>query len=202
MGFLWAIFTILLIIFVLWLCTEPIGILLLVIVLFVAFVRALSNTMKEEERESKRLDVQQKFIVDNNIVISSEIVYKRIRVIIDEPNKIFYISEYGDSFYAIPFSEIIGCEILTDSEVTGRVGRAIVGGMIAGDVGAVVGAATAKKQISSYTIRIYRKNIQRPTYEIPLIRVKIATEAEQYKNAVNFADKINASIKAIISMNP
>ena len=73
--------------------------------------------------------------------------------------------------------------------------------MIAGDAGAIVGAATAKKQISTYGIRIYRKNIQSPTYEISLINMKIATEAERYKSAVNFATKVCASIRAIISMD-
>ena len=47
---------------------------------------------------------------------------------------------------------------MTDSKVTGGIGRAVVGGVLAGDVGAFVGAMTAPEKIVSYKIVIYKNN--------------------------------------------
>lgn len=133
----------------------------------------------------------------NNISWTNSTAY---RYIVDDKNSFVYILNKDRIGEAIPFREIIGCEIMTDSEVTGGIGRAIVGGVLAGEAGAVVGAVTAKKHIMSYKIVIYRSNIQTPTTEIILIKEKKSTKDADYTNAVSFANKVNASIKAIISM--
>lgn len=134
---------------------------------------------------------------ENNISWANSTAY---RYIVDDKNRFVHILNKDRTGEAIPFREIIGCEIMTDSEVTGGIGRAIVGGVLAGEAGAVVGAVTAKKHIMSYKIVIYRSNIQTPTNEIVLIKEKKSTKDADYTNAVSFANKVNASIKAIISM--
>lgn len=133
----------------------------------------------------------------NNISWANSTAY---RYIVDDKNSLVHILNKDSTVESIPFREIIGCEIMTDSEVTGGIGRAIVGGVLAGEAGAVVGAVTAKKHIMSYKIVIYRSNIQTPTNEIVLIKEKKSTKDADYTNAVSFASKVNASIKAIISM--
>lgn len=163
-------------------------------------------------KELKEED-SQNYITDNGVHIGVEYCYESsfyknnidwykgiaYRYIVDDKNKFVHILDKEGIGQAIPFREIIGCEIMTDSQVTGGVGRAIVGGVLAGEAGAVVGAVTAKNHIMSYKIVIYRSNIQSPTNEIVLIKEKKSIKDADYTNAVAFANKVNASIRAIVS---
>lgn len=165
-------------------------------------------------KKAQKEEETQNYISDNGIHVGVEYCFESsyyknniswdlgiaFRYIVDDKNKFVHILDKDGIGQAIPFCEIIGCEIVTDSQVTGGIGRAIVGGVLAGEAGAVVGAVTAKKHIMSYKIVFYRSNIQMPTNEIVLINEKTSTKSEDYASAVAFANKVNASVKAIISM--
>lgn len=131
----------------------------------------------------------------NNISFSKGIA---VKYIVDSSNRNIYICGKDGIRVEIPFSEIIGCEVLSDSKVVGGIKRAIVGGMLAGDTGALIGTMTAQPHIMSYKIVIYRSNIQEPTTEIALINEKTSTKNSDYVEAVDFAQKVLASIKAIV----
>lgn len=121
-----------------------------------------------------------------------------IRFVVDEKHSRIVVCK-GKSTIQIPFSEVIGCDTLIDSKPTGTIGRAIVGGMIAGDAGAIIGAATAQNAIMSFQIVIYRENITEPTLSINLINTKTRTDSVDYEAATRFASSVSSSIKAIIS---
>lgn len=114
--------------------------------------------------------------------------------------KIAVFSNHGLREVA-PFRKIIGCEIMTDSKVTGGIGRAVVGGVLAGDVGALVGVMTAPSNIVSYKVVIYLNDPVDPMIEIPLIEEKKSTKDPDYTDAVQFAESVNAAIKAIVYQN-
>lgn len=166
--------------------------------------------VEEKEKKNKNLN---EYLKNNNIISSVEYTYMdewyknninldkgiEYKFIIDENNKNIHIINKENIDVVIPFREITGCEIITDSQVTGGVGRAVVGSVLAGGTGAIVGAVTAKPHVLSYKIVIYRENIQTPYTEIVLINEKKSTKHNDYICAVDFANKINASIKAIIS---
>ena len=114
--------------------------------------------------------------------------------------KIAVFSNHGLREVA-PFRKIIGCEIMTDSKVTGGIGRAVVGGVLAGDVGALVGVMTAPSKIVSYKVVIYLNDPVDPMIEIPLIEEKKSTKDPDYTDAVQFAESVNAAIKAIVYQN-
>lgn len=123
-----------------------------------------------------------------------------IRFIVDNVNRQIVITDDLQlTHQRIPFDNIIGCEVYTDSEVTGGVGRAIVGGVVSGGVGAIVGAATAKKHITLYQICIYTNDLTSPMIAIPLIQKKTPTKSWDYHFAVPFAQQVCASIKATIA---
>ena len=86
----------------------------------------------------------------------------------------------------------------SDSKVVGGIKRAIVGGVLAGDTGALIGTMTAQPSIMSYKILIYLANIQNPTLELILINKKTKTKSADYSSAVDFSQKVLASIKAIV----
>lgn len=145
------------------------------------------------------------FISKNNIRRSAEYTYqdklnsKNIRFIVDKSKQKVYISETSSSFKEYAFKDILGCEIVVDSQVTGGIKRAIVGGVLAGDAGAVVGAVTAKAHIMSYKLVLYLRNISAPKAEIELITQKTKTKDTDYTNAVSFAENVVATVKAILA---
>lgn len=98
----------------------------------------------------------------------------------------------------IDVSDIIEVNVECDGEVAGGVGRAVVGGLMAGGVGAIVGAQTAKKKIMNFSISIVCKSVSCPIQKIPLRSIPVDTDSEVYKSALDFSRKVCASIKTLI----
>ena len=126
-------------------------------------------------------------------------------VYLDElDKKMFIVNLMEKTKYLIPFEEIIGMEIMEDGISTNGVGRAIVGGILFGGVGAIVGSNTGKKTINSLSIVIYLNKISDPMIEIVITSSNtsnIKTDGIIYKNQINFARKMDATIRAIIANN-
>ena len=105
----------------------------------------------------------------------------------------------------IKFADLVECEILEDSNtiMKGGIGRAVVGGVIAGGVGAVVGANTRKSKnvINNLQIRIVTKNISKSLYTIRLITTKTCKDSTIYRESIHFANNVYATVQAIISDN-
>ena len=105
----------------------------------------------------------------------------------------------------INFSDIIECQIIEDSNTVmkGGVGRAVVGGALAGGVGAIVGANTraSKNVINILQIRIITKKISNSLYTIDLIKTEIEKNSMEYRNAMNFVNNVYAILTSIITNN-
>lgn len=103
----------------------------------------------------------------------------------------------------IKFEKVVDCEIIQDSNVImkGGVGRAIVGGAIAGGVGAIVGATTRKSTniIDSLQIRIIANNTYNPLYMLKLISTQTQKDSIDYQKAIGFANNVHASLISIIN---
>lgn len=126
------------------------------------------------------------------------------RFIVDDKAKKIYVSTGIDvySLNEIPYREIIGFEVIEDSHVTGGIKRAVVGGVLAGDAGAIVGAQTAhKKAVSSMKAVIYRKNIGSPQYIFEFIESETPKDSFDYTSAKEFTEKVSATLKAIMAIN-
>jgi len=122
--------------------------------------------------------------------------------VIDIPNKKIYI-EGSRKRKEYNFSDILECQILRDDEVVAKsgVGRAIVGGLIAGGVGAIVGAATrgSKNKIKSLSVRVVFSDISNPMIIFKLI--KESTPLDFCKDKINLANEIYSTIISIIESN-
>lgn len=114
--------------------------------------------------------------------------------------KINRIFNYAPSFTHIRFSDIIKCEIDEDGAIieSGGVGRAIVGGVVAGGVGAVVGAVTRKSKsvCSSLNVHIFTSNVDNPQITIPLISNETNRSDNKYKENHAKAENIYAVVLA------
>jgi hypothetical protein len=129
----------------------------LIIVAIIAFIY-LRSSMKEDEKKAvreKEEDLQEKWLKQNAVTLDVDYTYRSktsaiyVRYIVDLNKRKIYTSNSQPYFTALPFSEINGFEILEDSAVVGGVGRAVAGGIIAGEMGAIIGATTAKEHLLS-----------------------------------------------------
>lgn len=167
-----------------------------------ARMTALENELKEQ-KFNVQVQYSYDFINDESV---NEIT-NSAKFLLDIENKRICIAhrtkeDFGKDHYSyIDFDEITDCQVKEDSEVMGGVGRAIVGGVLAGGAGAIVGSTTAKKHVTNYQIIILRSNILQPQTIIPLITSKTKTSDNNYKKAVEFAQNVYASVMAIIANN-
>ena len=122
-----------------------------------------------------------------------------VRFVVDDEHKKVYVSQNTEALTEIPYTDILGCETFCNDVKSGGVGRAVAGAVIAGGVGAIVGAATAKSKVDSYYIMIYTGNIASPQIKLELITIATKTDSQEYKDAVDFSEKVTATIKAILS---
>lgn len=183
-------------------CTMMVAIFCVIfIVVAMALLISTSNSDKAKKQEAE----QNKTIETSNIVVSNDYKYYHsgsvFRFVIDESHEMVYCANASGELLGIPFSSIIGCEIIQDSVITGGVGRAVVGGVIAGGSGAIVGATTAKTKVSSYKVVLYLSNLSKPELSFQLIDYAIGKDNDIFQRAQEFSEKINASVKAIIAIN-
>lgn len=182
------------------------GVFLVILFIGLCIIAGISSYQGSEAHKNE-LTRQDEYIQENKLNITVEynyddlLHYHSTRFMLDEYNKIVYIYSNSPRIIEIPFYKIIGCDIMVDSRVAGGVGRAVAGAILAGEAGAIVGATTAKEYIMSFKIIIYCNDLSTPQITLMLINEKTKTKSQDYAKATEFANKINASIKAILYMN-
>lgn len=101
------------------------------------------------------------------------------------------------------FKEIIEYELLEDGEsvTKGGLGRAVVGGVLLGGVGAIVGGVTGRKKtnsiINSLKIKITLDDSSNPVAYINLINSPVKSKSIVYKTAYSEAQEILSILKII-----
>ena len=129
----------------------------------------------------------------------------------DEKNRKWFVPDgmFGGVKHPIiySFDDIIAFELLEDgnSITKGGVGRAIVGGLLFGGVGAIVGGSTGKRKTKStctkLQIKIIVNNINAPAVYINLIAVETKTDGFIYQTAYNSAQNILSVLQVICENN-
>lgn len=166
------------------------------------------NKQKYEELTKKKNEWLSSFHIDKNIFCETDKM--NIAVCSQEQQLLIYkdIDRFHNpnfTYTQIPFNQIIDCEILEDNATVmkGGIGRAVVGSMIAGDTGAIVGAATRKSSnvVNSLNVRIITNNIKTPCYLISVVNAAIERGTPAYKEKYNLAQEIYSTIFAIIYNN-
>ncbi len=180
----------------------------IVIALFVMFFMSLGTENEKTENNINEIDKLLKdknFETSKNIAVSLIESKKQFRI--DMQNKRIAICDMypTNKVNILKFTDIIDCEILEDNNtiMKGGVGRAIVGGALAGGVGAIVGANTRKSQniTNSLQLRIITNDISKSLYTIKLIKNETKKDSIEYKRAMNFANNVYATVMSIINDN-
>ena len=192
--------------FIIW-----VGVVSLVYYCFYRKIYSVPRKWIKTEDEDKGINEVEKILSNKNFKTSKSIISKQKKSIkqlrVDtEHNQIAICNVFPYSYVTyINFSDIIECEIIEDSNtiMKGGVGRAVVGGALAGGVGAIVGSTTrsSKNVVNSLQIRIVTSNIRNSLFNINLISEETNKEDLEYKNAMQFANNVYATIQAIINEN-
>jgi hypothetical protein len=173
------------------------------IMIFLVYIQK-ENYNSFENKKNSQNDTLKKagIIISNEYVWSNGSFERYYRFIIDDVHKIIYITNNSKKdFDEIPFSKIIGFEVLSDVIPADRLERVIMGGALYGPMGAMIGAHTAKDKVDYYTGVIYLNDPSKPRYNIHLINKKTSTSSGDFQRATSFMQNVGASINAIVSMN-
>lgn len=138
------------------------------------------SAQHNRELEQKKDEFQNK--IAQIISVDKLVTYGKQFVGFDANNKKMAICNFDMPIDVVELSLVYNIELLyenisstvTTTNKKGTFGRAIMGGIIGGGVGAIVGASTAKQESVSSTketsrlrgIKFYIKDVHRPCYEI------------------------------------
>ena len=152
-----------------------------------------------------------------NVEKSNSFQYSNLYFVVDEINKkIVCINAKIENIRikTIFFNEIQGIDISEDGtsvfnkSTSSAVGRAVVGGLLFGGVGAIVGGVTGKskekKTLNSYKVTIQLSDISNPTYEIEFVTDPIESGTvgdEMMKQIKTCVNKLKSVLTAIIKAN-
>lgn len=125
-------------------------------------------------------------------------------VAINEDNEeIIFVS--GEEKVIIPFQKIIDCEIMKDNISVFKSSKsgAIVGGIIAGGVGAIVGGSsgTTQNKIKSLDLKILFDDLRTPVKKINFFWTDQDEGSSNFQNELANMEKWHGMFTAIISRN-
>ena len=183
------------------------------ILFIIMIVQAVKLNKNQQDTLSKSKEKTEDYLQGYNIsknisFVRSGVGNSEIDVKLDTEKQTVLICYYfNEAIHKIPFKEIIECEVIEDKNTVmkGGVGRAIIGGALAGGVGAIVGANTraGKNMIYNLQIRIITSNINNSLYTINIINnlSGVNIDSYEYKNGISFANEVYATIVSIINQN-
>ena len=106
-----------------------------------------------------------------------------------------------ENYTLFSYDQIVSFELLENGEsvASGGVGRAALGGILFGGVGAVVGASTRsyKSVCEELKIKITVRNYKDPAFYIPLIVIKTNKSSNDYKEKMKMAQNILSKLQLI-----
>lgn len=195
-------------------------ILIFVIVIFVVAIMSANKKQKEMENRGKAINQTISQMPDFNPTTKIIGPQNRFVFAVDySTHKILYMPGSVKYFYS--FEDVISVELIEDNNIiskksTGRtIGGALVGGFVAGGVGAIVGglSGSSKQQnlhLSVKTKLLLRNNAS-PSVEIPCFDCRTmttegkpvkdgSTEYNIYKQGLSCAQRIVDSVSVIIDM--
>lgn len=121
---------------------------------------------------------------------------------IDEKNK-----QWSVHNRVFDYSELVEYELLENgtSVTKGGIGKAVVGGVLLGGVGAIVGGSTGKKTTKTICenlkLKITLSNMKNPIEYINLISTATKTGDQIYKQKYNLAQECISALQIIASQN-
>lgn len=136
--------------------------------------------------------------------VSQEFCSGEASIAIDNKGKkICIIEDYKPKIYS--FSDLIKSELVIDGQTvsSNSIGRAVVGGVLAGGVGAIVGATSAKnkEKISSIKLRLTFNDLDNPVCKISFLEVESKKGGFMYNLAIAEGEKWEGMMSIVIDQS-
>ena len=122
------------------------------------------------------IDTESYFLKNDQIKIGIDVKQRKVFEAGLEDNISTFDGSYHPRFQLIDLNNVIDVEIIEDNQVINKVsnssmiGRALVGGVLTGGVGAVIGGNTAKSKVTNtvkvISLRFRMNDIDNPYYDI------------------------------------
>lgn len=197
---------VLVVIFLIMVFSSPVSGVIFLIVVAVVIAVIVSN-VKEGKRKREELKVKRIQTLNNlakravsegfNVSKTIEACDHSCGIIIDEKAQKWSIlwPDKPDSLIILDFSDLIKCEILKDgkTEISGRGGSALAGGLLFGDAGAVAGAAESREV--KFTCQSIAINFSINRMDFPAFSVTYNLGGKSYDEQM----KMYANIDEIVS---
>ena len=179
---------------------------MLIILVVIAFVIALIVYIVMSFRENKHRRERHAEILTQN-EYSKSIFHEDFDVALyfDEQKKQLVIENLlgRASCRVVSYSDLLDCEVLVDNTTVmkGGLGRAAVGGVVAGGLGALIGASTTSStdKTNSMKVRVITVDVSDALIEITIITGATGRDSQTYKDAEKFAQETFATIASIIA---
>ena len=179
--------------------------------IYLYFRKERIANVKKAEADYKAHQILEKY--DKEFEADSEYAAVQYKIAVNEKKEMIKIYKINDemeiSEYPIPFEKIIESEVKLDNQLIYKTSRgsqvagALVGGALAGGVGAIIGGSspnmTQNEKIQAITLKVIVDDIKNPNYYFDFLppitefhkgydksrpEIKIALERCQYWNSV------------------
>jgi len=184
----------------------------LTILFIILFFFVMIIVIKDEKKRNNILDELDDFEANDRYMSGISIAYDNKRK--KERKKVCLLEGYQTKIY--DYKDIIQSELEVDGETktittqsvstNGMIGRAIVGGVLTGGVGAIIGGVTASrksksKEISktkSINLKITVNDTSNPIYRIEFLDYETKKGSWTYNSSYKSAEKWHGKMSAII----
>ncbi|MEK4532096.1 SHOCT domain-containing protein [Solibacillus sp. FSL K6-1554] len=173
------------------------GLLLAIIVIIGIIFTVFDINQKDKikrEHGKKEIKINKLIWELNDFVVSQKLVTPHLEkaICIDETNKkIGIIDSASDKKYIFEYRDILESEIIEDGNTvsntsrTSQIGGAIIGGVLAGGVGAIIGGlsgeSTSQQEIKRVDLKIVVDNTTNPVHIINFLFEPIGIKKSSYK---------------------
>ncbi|MBE6677936.1 MAG: hypothetical protein E7597_03980 [Ruminococcaceae bacterium] len=124
---------------------------------------------------------------------------------VDEVNKQWCVPCSKESKAVYNFSDLLDFELIENGNTVtgGSIGRAIAGGLIFGERGAVIGGMTGKQKqtCNKLQIKITVKDLKHPALFITFIDFEVKKDGIIYRETIKSVEEIASLLQVIKSMN-
>lgn len=182
-------------------------VLIIIVIIIILFIRMIIKNTKEDSSSFVHEGVAKYSNSDGGVRGndgSDVLLY-------DTDNKTikFYMNNESTQY---SFADILQCEIIEDGRTTvkkstsGTIGRALLGGLLAGGVGAIIGGSTSsskvQEKINRISVRIIVNDPNHPSWEIVYLNSMFGEQKGSYlyNSAMASARNVHAMLSGFIQI--
>jgi len=176
------------------------GIIICIIIVIIGVIKNIRKTKAINKTLDELDDFEANDIYVSDVSIAYDSKRKQVCFIVNNQTKIY---DYNDIIQSE--LEIDGETVLRQTASTmGILGRAVVGGVLAGGVGAIIGGATgsrtskSKETIKSINLKITINDTSNPIYRINFLNFETKKGDWNYNHSYESAEQWHGKIAAII----